>query len=207
MTAGSSFSASREAFGQAAAWFVATAARGRDSWDRTALGEWTARDLVGHTSRALLTVETYLGRPVSTVEVTSAVEYFRLALASNGDPASVARRGREAGAALGADPAAGVAVIAERVLITLGAAEENVVVGTPVGGMRLADYLPTRTFELTVHTYDLAAALQLDTRAPEAAAVESISLVGRLAARNGQAGSLLLAATGRGGLPAGFTVL
>ncbi len=67
--------------------------------------------------------------------------------------------------------------------------------------------LPTRTFELTVHTYDLASALQVNTRAPEAAVVETMTLVGGLAARNDQSGSLLLAATGRGGLFAWFTVL
>jgi len=80
-------------------------------------------------------------------------------------------------------------------------------VATPVGGMRLADYLPTRIFELTVHTCDLATALGEQFEVPQAAGVESLSLVGELAARAGRAGPLLRAATGRGGLPNGFTVL
>ncbi len=73
--------------------------------------------------------------------------------------------------------------------------------------MRLIDYLPTRTFELTVHTCDLAAALGQVVEVPEAAAAESLNLLGELAIRAGRAAPLLLAATGRGSLPAGFTVL
>ena len=73
----------------------------------------------------------------------------------------MAERGREAGAALGADPAAAVAGIAARVLPVVGACDGTEVITTIAGGMRLADYLPTRTFELVVHTADLAAALDL----------------------------------------------
>lgn len=195
------------AFEEAAAWFVATAIEGNGRWDDPALGEWSVRDLVGHTSRALLTVETYLARPATEIEATSPVEYFERMRAASGDPASVAQRGRDAGAALGTDPAAAVAVIADRVLPTVRTADGDTLVGTPAGGMRLADYLPTRTFELTVHTCDLAAALQADTQPPPAAVVETMALVGALSAAGGHAGPLLLAATGRGGLPAGFTVL
>jgi len=54
---------SRMAFADAAGWFVRTAAIVGDRWDRPGLGEWDVRSLVGHTSRALLTVETYLARP------------------------------------------------------------------------------------------------------------------------------------------------
>lgn len=98
-------------------------------------------------------------------------------------------------------------VIASRVLATLRRAAEDDLVTTPAGGMRLIDYLPTRTFELTVHTCDLAAVLGVPIQVPEAAAVEGLTLIGGLAARTGQAGPLLLAATGRTSLPAGFTVL
>jgi uncharacterized protein (TIGR03083 family) len=171
------------------------------------LGEWTVRDLVGHASRALLTVETYLGRPAAAVEVDSGVDYFRRALGSAGDAAAVAQRGRDAGAALGDDPARAVAALAQRVTARVRAAAEDDLVATPVGGMRLADYLPTRTFELTVHTCDLAAALGQPIEVPEAAGAESLGLLGELALNAGRAGPLLLAATGRRGLPEGFTVL
>lgn len=86
----------RSAFGQAADWFVSTAVAGVDRCEVVALGEWTVRDLIGHTSRALLTVENYLGKEAVAVQVSSPVDYFRAALASVGDPAAVAGRGRDA---------------------------------------------------------------------------------------------------------------
>jgi Mycothiol maleylpyruvate isomerase N-terminal domain len=135
------------------------------------------------------------------------VAYFRATADSVGDPAAVAQRGRDAGAALGADVPGAVAAIADRVLARVGTVEADALVGTPAGGMRLGDYLPTRTFELTVHTCDLAVALDQPLDVPEAAAVESLDVLGTLAARNARAGALLLAATGRRGLPPGFTVL
>ncbi len=109
-----SWAGTREAFAQSAAWFVRTSVEVQGRWDQVGLGEWTVRDLVGHTSRALLTVETYLSQEAAAVEVTSPVEYFRLVLCSTGDPAVVAQRGRDAGAALGADAAEAVAGIADR---------------------------------------------------------------------------------------------
>ena len=51
---------SREAFEQAVPFFVETVAQVRsDQWEELALGVWNVRDLVGHTSRAMLTVEQY----------------------------------------------------------------------------------------------------------------------------------------------------
>jgi hypothetical protein len=78
---------------------------------------------------------------------------------------------------------------------------------TIAGGMRLADYLPTRTFELAVHTTDLAAALGVPADIPATAADTALRIVAHLAVGDGVAGTVLLALTGRGGLPAGFTVL
>ena len=133
---------------------------GRGPLGRAGLGEWDVRALVGHTSRALLTVETYLAAPAETAEIDSAVGYFRATSAMAAGPA-VAQRGRDAGTALGADPAAAVAEIAARVVPLVDACDGTELLTTIVGGMRLADYLPTRTFELAVHTSDLAAALGL----------------------------------------------
>ena len=124
-------------------------------WTEPGLGEWDVRSLVGHTSRALLTVETYLSRPAEVVEVESTAEYYRATRAVAAGP-DVAARGRAAGEALGPDPAAAVAEIAARVVPLVAACEGTEVVTTIAGGMRLADYLPTRTFELVVHTADLA---------------------------------------------------
>jgi hypothetical protein len=119
----------------------------------------------------------------------------------------VATRGREAGAALGADPAAAVAEIAARVTALLAARDGTELVTTIAGGMRLVDYLPTRTLELSVHTADLAQAVGLPVNLPATAAAEALQVVCDLAVPDGLAGPLLLAATGRPALPAGFSVL
>src|SRR3954451_18800079 len=110
-----SWQQSQRAFADAAGWFVRTVGLVGNRWDGPGLGDWDVRALVGHTSRSLLTVEAYLARPATAVEVASPTDYFR---ATRLAPASqaVAARAREAGTALGADPAAAVADIAARVL-------------------------------------------------------------------------------------------
>jgi len=105
----------REAFEGAAEWFVRVVPLANGHLDEPGLGEWTMRDLIGHTSRALSTVESYLAKPATTVDVSSPVKYFTSVLAS-GDPAVIAQRGREAGEALGNDPGRSVRALTERVL-------------------------------------------------------------------------------------------
>ena len=196
----------RRAFADAAEWFVATTALVADRWDRPGLGEWDIRALVGHTSRSLVTVETYLARPAETFEIDSAVGYFRAMSAVAAGPA-VAQRGRDAGTALGADPAAAVAEIAARVVPLVEACDGTELLTTIAGGMRLADYLPTRTFELAVHTVDLASALGTPLDVPATAAAQALRLITDLAVAQELAGPLLRAATGRDALPARFSVL
>jgi len=48
--------------------------------------------------------------------------------------------------------AAAIAEIADRVLLRVNIERGDALVVTPVAGIRWSDYLPTRTFELTVHT-------------------------------------------------------
>src|SRR6266446_3593476 len=147
----------REAYESAAGLFVNTVAQvGPTQWEQPGLGVWTVRDLVGHTSRALLTVEMYLATPSTQREVMRPVDYFLRAQAGLADPASVTARGRAAGVALGPDPTTAVRGIATRVLAQVKIASDEILVSTPVGGMRLIDYLPSRVFELAVHTLDLA---------------------------------------------------
>jgi uncharacterized protein (TIGR03083 family) len=201
-----SWSDSHRAFTEAADWFVQLTGLVGDRWGRPGLGEWDVRALVGHTSRSFLTVETYLGRPAEAIEVHSPTDYF-LATSAIARGPDVAQRGRDAGTALGADPAAAVAGIATRVLALLVDRDGTEPVTTIVGGMRLRDYLPTRTFELAVHTADLATALGEPPAVPAAPAAQALSIVADLAPSRGLAGPLLLAATGRQGPPGGFSVL
>ncbi len=197
---------SRRAFAEAAGWFVRTTALVGDRWPEPGLGEWDVRALVGHTSRSLLTVEAYLDRPADAAEVPSAADYVRATRTMAADPA-VAARGRDAGAALGEDPAAAVAEIAARVVPLVGVHDGGTLLTTIAGGMRLEDYLPTRSFELAVHTSDLARALGARLDVPAIVAAQALELVTELAVSEGRAGELLLAATGRTGLPTGWSVL
>src|SRR6185437_7488481 len=102
-----SWTATSEAFALAAAWFVESVPHAVDHWDEPGLGDWTVRDLVGHTSRSMITVEAYLDQlvdqPDAEVTIGSAAEYFRLVSAYAGSE-GITRRGRDAGIALGADP-------------------------------------------------------------------------------------------------------
>jgi uncharacterized protein (TIGR03083 family) len=202
----SSWDDSRRAFAAAARWFVRTVSAVDDRWHSPGLGEWDVRALVGHTSRSFITVETYLGQPAAAVQLASPTDYLR-ATRQIARGSEVAARGRDAGAALGADPAAAVAELAARVTALVDSCDGSELVTTIAGGMRLADYLPTRIFELAVHTSDLARALGLPLVVPPSAAAQALQMVSELAIEDGLAGPLLLAATGRGGLPATFSVL
>ena len=197
---------SRRAFVDAASEFVRTAAMVGDRWREPGLGEWDVRALVGHTSRSLLTVEEYLARPAATVEVPSAPAYYAATSAMAAGP-GVAARGVAAGQALGDDPATAVAGLAARVVPLVERSDGTDLLTTLAGGMRLDDYLPTRTLELAVHTCDLATALGLPLEVPATAATQALRLVSELAVSSGQAGPLLLAATGRPVLPPGYSVL
>ena len=211
-----SINESRRCFGVAAGAFVDLVGRVRsDQWVVPGLGVWDIRALVGHTARALSTIETYLAQPTGSPVLTSPVEYFLSVLGDGTDAeerirqdAAIAERGRQAGAELGDDPARAVRDLAQRVLGLVDASPDETLLATPAGTMTLATYLPTRTFELTVHSLDLTRSL--DT-APPAALAPAIAacceLAGALAARRPNAASLLLNLTGRNSGPASTSVL
>ena len=69
-----------------------------------------------------------------------------------------ARPTPDSGPALGDDAADVVADLIGRATAKLANVADADVVATPIGGMRVRDWLPTRTFELVVHGLDVAAA-------------------------------------------------
>ena len=179
-----------------------------ERWDGPGLGEWDLRALVGHTSRSLLTVETYLLRPAEQEDLATAAAYVvagqRLAADAGG---GVAQRGRDAGTALGPRPAEGFAAIVDRVLPQCERADDPVI-ATIAGGMRLSVYLETRTFELVVHGVDIADALGV---APPAFGSEvwqaALELATAVAVLTDEAPAVVRALTGRAGLPPGFSIV
>lgn len=210
-------------------WFVAasTAFRGvlpligDADLNRPGLGDWDIRALLGHTCRAFLTVENYLAAATEatpTVDLHTPEDYFRATRARLADPTAVMLRGREAGQALGEHPQQTAAEIADRVTRLVTDTPADALVATPVGGMTLRAYLPTRAFELTVHGLDLVRALDLPDDpaggSAEASAGEAfadclgpaVDLCTRIATPADRL-ALLRALTGRGQLPPGFSVL
>jgi uncharacterized protein (TIGR03083 family) len=196
----------RDTFAEAAEAFVELVrAVPPDAWDGPGLGEWDLRSLVGHTSRSLITVETYLGQPANREDVVSAAAYY--AAISTVDPAAVAGRGREAGRALGDDPVAAIQSLVTRVLGVVDRAE-NPLITSAAGGVRLRTYLPTRTFELVVHGLDIAAAANLP--APDYGYTllsEVAEVAARAAVLQGRGLELIRALTSRAPLPDGFSVV
>jgi uncharacterized protein (TIGR03083 family) len=197
----------RETFAEAARTFVALVGRiPEDRWNGPGLGEWNLRALVGHTSRSLVTVETYLGQPVETEEVPTPAAYY-VAIAGI-DHAAVVGRGVEAGRALGENPAEFVNRLAERVLVQVDTTA-NPLMHTAAGGMHLETYLSTRTLELVVHSLDIAAALP-DIEPPEFSD-QLLSEVARVAATaavlQGRGVELMLALTGRASLSPSFSIV
>lgn len=166
----------RETFLRAAEMFAEACRQvGAEQWARPGLGEWDVRALVGHTLRAVTTVATYLGQPApGTVVCDSAGAYFVASRSIAGaDERAVAERGHQGGRDLGPDPTLTVHDAIERTRSVLATVDDtDRIVATVVGGMRLDDYLPTRTFELLAHTLDLAQATGVEVE-PPADVVES----------------------------------
>lgn len=201
--------AARAAFLEAGAWFAELVEELRPHhWTRPALGSWDVRALVGHTHRALVTLADYLGTPAEEAVCTATGQYYALSAAAT-DPAAVAARGTAAGQELGRHPGATVRASLERARRALARVpvEEDPVIRTVVGGTRLGAYVPTRTFELAVHGLDVATACGLDRRPPEAVLVDAGHTAIEIAVPAGRLPEMLLALTGRRGLPPGFTVL
>ncbi|QCQ90771.1 maleylpyruvate isomerase N-terminal domain-containing protein [Rhodococcus sp. SGAir0479] len=178
-------------------------------WDGPGLGDWDLRSLVGHTSRALSTVGTYLGSPADTVDIAGSEHYFARAqaAAADADPDGIVERGRRAGVDLGADPAAAVDALVADVVARLGTGEDRPIRVIGGLGIRLHAYLPTRTFELAVHSLDIAAALDTTLTLPDDVLAETTVLAARLAIVDGTGATVLRALTGRAALPGSFSVV
>ena len=179
------------------------------AWEQPGLGVWDVRSLVGHTSRSLTTVSTYLQTHADHEDVPDAVDYYvrmREYAATMGNDA-VAERGRQAGRELGADPSASVDALVQRVLGELAAVDDPLIEVIGGLGIRLSSYLPTRVFELAVHGLDLIAATGVDVAIPDDVLTEATVLAARISVALGSAGSVLTALTGRAQLPPSFSVV
>jgi hypothetical protein len=194
----------RAAFEDAATSFQQTVDRVEPhQWELPGLGEWTVRELTAHTLRAFTTIERYLAaEPIVDRLVADAAEYFRIILADPNVHIAVAERGRQAGAQL-IDPVGESEATAQRVLALVASTADDDVVETTAGKMMFIEYLATRASELALHTLDL----QRATAQPLVVAPATATMVVGLMAELAEPITLLTALTGRGTLPADYSVL
>ncbi|KRE26474.1 mycothiol maleylpyruvate isomerase [Mycobacterium sp. Soil538] len=178
-------------------------------WNDPGLGEWSVRDLVGHTSRSLITVSTYLRAPAQHEDVTEPADYYvRINdYAAGMGAAAIVERGRQAGRDLGPDPVTTIDGLVERVLGEVDTAGDPLIEVIGGLGLRLSTYLPTRTFEIAVHGLDIAAAVGADRTPPRDVLAEAAALAARIGVQLDRGPALLMALTGRTALPAGFSVV
>ncbi len=190
----------REAFREAADYLVAAAHEVPErAWGAPGLGEWNIRELLGHACRSFLTFADYVSEtPPAAVEIDNAIEYYewfqRIPLA---DRDAITQRGRDAGAALGADPVAATVELRARALDALDAAPDDRIMKTAGGAMVVSEYLRTRTFELVVHTIDLRHAIGRPIEPPERAAAEVLEILSELTQRGKHVSRVVAMLTGR----------
>jgi hypothetical protein len=119
-----------------------------DRWNGPGLGEWDLRSLVGHTSRSLITVSTYLQTSAQREDVATPQDYYARIrdIAGSLGADAIVERGRQAGRDLGPDPAATVDQLVERVLGELASTGDPVIEVIGGLGIALRNYLPTRAW-------------------------------------------------------------
>jgi uncharacterized protein (TIGR03083 family) len=184
------------AFGEACEFFVSTVALvAAGDWERPGIGEWSVRELVAHANRAQTTVVDYIEHPQAPVAPGS--DYF--------SDASISARAKQAVVDLADDPAAAVRAAADAAVGLVGRSGPETPVGMPMATITLAQYLPSRTAELVIHALDVGRAVGQELEVPASALQECLRFV---AQRAGQKAGLdvVLALTGRGSLPDGFSI-
>ena len=183
------------AFRAASLFFTqAVAAVPPDRYEQPWSDEWRVLDLIGHGNRANLLPVEYYERPVQAAGADYLAEYLL--------PENIARRGREATAALGDDPVDAVRSASKRVSAVVGSAPDDAVVGTPFGERPLDTYLTSRTAELVLHGLDL----ETSAIPPAEALAECGAFLVSQAVGSGRGVDVVRALSGRGTLAPGFNV-
>lgn len=176
------------------------------SYDQHALGEWDTRALIGHGGRALQTVTDYLKKPADKADVHGASGYLH-ACKTMSSSADVTARGVAAGQALGSDVPGAINRQLDEVTAALDAVgEDDPLITTLVGGMRLGAYLRTRILELTIHSLDLSRATGVPVELPADALRITLKIIADLAVLEGRGTDLALALTGRTAWESDFSV-
>jgi uncharacterized protein (TIGR03083 family) len=177
-------------------------------WGEPALGVWDVRSLVGHTARAISTVEQYLlADPASEVTVPDAEEYYVHVFTDYTDNDAIAARGVEAGKVLSENSGAEFEATLGRALALIKENGPDRVVAIGPIGIPLGEYLRTRVFELVVHAMDIARATNQEHGVPAEVVADVADLAARAAVRKGDGEAILFALTGRRPLRPRYSIL
>jgi uncharacterized protein (TIGR03083 family) len=179
-------------------------------WERPGLEGWSVRLLVGHSARALTTVRDYLAAGANKpLELQHAFDYFPTVMKyfASADATALAARARAAADGMGEDPNRWLEELSRDVLAQVNSTPDEAPLATIVGGMRLIDYLPTRIFELVVHSADLARATGRQYQPDPPAGLIAWAVGAAVAAMSADPTAGLLALTGRGPLPEGYSLV
>lgn len=177
-----------------------------DVWEEHALGQWTVRDLAGHTYRSISTVVGYSEKPALRVDVESSAQWI-VNVRQNMDPDRVAEMGRSAGLEIMDSPTMMVRGFLNMARERVNDLDEDFILATPQGGMRLIDYLQLRTMELVIHGRDLADALGVEAEPPTSGVQVALQVLTGVAVAEGRGPALANALTGRSALPANYNLL
>ncbi len=179
-----------------------------EQWEAHGLGEWTVRSLVGHTGRAITLVSEYASADASSHEMLDALGYYQAALSGHGVHSSVAQRGRDAGTALGPDPAEAINTRVRQLTGMLSdpsTRPQSFI--TPMGRVRFDEYLRTRVLELVAHGDDLARAIgTADLPVQPNTRRIVLGLIADLVLARGDGALLTAALLGRAPLPADYSL-
>ena len=177
-----------------------------DAWEDHALGQWTLRDLAGHTYRSISTVVGYSEKPAPQVDVESATRWI-LNVRQNANPDRVAELGRSAGLEIMDNPQMMVRGFLSMARDRVNDLDEDFILATPQGGMRLLDYLQLRTMELVIHGGDFARALGVEATPPDNGMQVALQVLAGVAVAEGRGPALADALTGRSALSSGYNLL
>ncbi len=197
----------REAYLESAEFFAALVdGVDIDAWEDHALGQWTLRDLAGHTYRSINTVVGYSEKPASQVDVESTTQWI-MNVRQNTDPSRVAEMGRSASLEIMDNPQMMVRGFLNMARERINELDDDFILATPLGGMRLVDYLQLRTMELVIHGGDFARALGVDALPPASGTQVALQVLSGVAVAEGHGPALADALTGRSALPIGYNLL
>ena len=177
-----------------------------DAWESHALGQWTLRDLAGHTYRSINTVVGYSEKAAPQVDVESTTQWI-VSVRQNMDPARVAEMGRSAGLEIMDNPQMMVRGFLNMARERVNELDDDFILATPQGGMRLVDYLQLRTMELVIHGSDFARALGVEATPPASGTQVTLQVLTGVAVAEGRGPALADALTGRTALPIGYNLL